>query len=76
MTKPTTERTPVGIQYVLPGAERTLIARARRPYPAEGDQLVIPGAEAISERQLAERKMGQPLQPRVSQRTLKGTMFE
>lgn len=75
MSKPTVEKTAAGAQYVLPGAERTIIAKARHPYRADGDQLVIPGAERVSEKELAERKMAEPVRPRVRQRDLKGTMF-
>ena len=44
---PTTERTPIGDQYVLPGAER-IAKPKRRTFKADGNQLVIPGAERIS----------------------------
>lgn len=71
----TTEHTAAGVQYVLPGAERTIIAGARHPYHADGDQLVIPGAEKISDQELAERQGVKPLRPRVGQRSLTGTMF-
>lgn len=72
MSKTTTERTTAGTQYVLPGAERVIIAKARHPHRADGDQLVIPGAEAISERELVERKMAEGIRPRARQRSLKG----
>lgn len=75
MPKITIERTAAGAQYVLPGAERTIIAKARHPYRADGDQLVIPGAERIPEKELLERKMAEAIRPRVRQRSLKGTMF-
>lgn len=74
--KPTTERTREGVQFVLPGAERTVIAKARHPYRNDGDQLVLPGAEKISDRALAERVGEQPLQSRRQQKSLRGTMFK
>lgn len=73
--KPTTERTREGVQFVLPGAERTIIRKARHPYRNDGDQLVIPGAEKITDKALAERMAQKPLRPRRRQKDLRGTMF-
>ena len=46
---PSIEKTPIGMQYVIPGAER-IVKPKRRVFKADGDQLVIPGAERISTR--------------------------
>lgn len=71
-----TEKTAIGLQYVIPGTER--IVRPKRPTfstdptPA-GDQLVIPGAERISTGEYAARLIGKPLTPRRGQVGLRGT---
>jgi len=69
---PTTERTAIGDQYVLLGAER-IAKPKRRTYNADGDQLVIPGAERISMQAHLARLAEKPLQPRRGQRSLRGT---
>lgn len=68
------EKTNIGLQYVIPGAERVL-SRAIPPprYAAEGAQLVIPGTERISTREFLMRKMAGPVRPRRNQRSLAGT---
>ncbi|MBM3514708.1 MAG: hypothetical protein FJX59_13495 [Alphaproteobacteria bacterium] len=69
-----TETTAVGVQYVIPGAERTVLKKTKRPrYAADGDQLVLPGAERISTGLLLARRWNQPLKPRVGQISLNGT---
>ena len=69
---PTTERTAIGDQYVIPGAER-ISKPKRRAFKADGDQLVIPGAERISTRVYLARLSEKPLQARRGQRGLRGT---
>ena len=66
------ERTRAGLQFMIPGTEKP-IARQRIRYPADGAQLVIPGAEQISGRTLINRMIQKPLRPRVGQRGLSGT---
>ena len=41
------EKTPIGMQYVIPVTER-IVKPKRRVYRRDGDQLVIHGAERIS----------------------------
>lgn len=68
----TTEKTAIGTQYVIPGAERIVKPR-RRVFEAEGDQLVTPGAERISTRSYLARLVEKPLQARRGQVGLRGT---
>lgn len=70
--EPTTESTPAGVQYVLPGAERRLPPRPKR-YGSDGDQFVLPGAERISMRALLQRRMAQPITSRCKQRPVQTT---
>ena len=72
----TIETTEFGLQYVIPGMER--IKKSKRPVfgadgTPSGDQLVIPGAEAISTKEYLERLAGKPLVPRRGQIGLRGT---
>ena len=68
------EKTNVGLQYVIPGAERVVpVAAPAIEYATEGAQFVIPGAEQISTRELVSRMMAQPISPRSRQRGLAGT---
>ena len=69
---PSIERTPIGIQYVIPGTER-IAKPKRRAFKADGDQLVIPGAERISTRAYLARLAEKPIRPRRGQRGLRGT---
>jgi hypothetical protein len=73
----TLEKTPVGLQYVLPGAEQvkrvTPVAVPSMQYSTDGAQFVIPGAEQISTGELLMRKMAEPIRPRTRQRGLVGT---
>jgi hypothetical protein len=69
---PSIERTPIGMQYVLPGAER-IANRKRRTFKTDGDQLVIPGAERISTRVYLARLADKPITPRRGQVGLRGT---
>jgi hypothetical protein len=67
------ERTGAGLQYLIPGTERRTLPKCAKPEHArEGDQYVIPGAEPISTRELLSRLAGKPIQPRRTQRGLKG----
>ena len=67
------EKTSVGLQYVIPGAERrTPVTAPSMRYTTDGAQLVIPGAEQISTRELMVRKMAEPIRPRRGQRGLAG----
>ncbi len=69
---PSIEKTAIGEQYVIPGAER--IAKPKlRAFKADGDQFVIPGAERISTRAYLARLSARPLQARHGQRGLRGT---
>jgi hypothetical protein len=68
----TVEKTPLGMQYVIPGMERVVKLR-RRAFKADGDQLVIPGAERISTRKYLARLAKKPLAPRSGQIGLHGT---
>jgi hypothetical protein len=66
------ERTRAGQQFVIPGTEKpTPIPRTK--YPSDGSQLVIPGAERISQKSLLNRLMRKPFRPRLGQRGLSGT---
>jgi hypothetical protein len=68
------EKTSVGMQYVIPGAERiTPVPVPSIQYSTEGAQFVIPGAEQISTGALLMRKMAEPIRPRSRQRGLAGT---
>jgi hypothetical protein len=68
------EKTKVGLQYVIPGAESiTRIATPSKQYATDGAQFVIPGAEQISTRELVSRIMAQPIRPERRQRGLAGT---
>ena len=68
------EKTSVGMQYVIPGAERiTAVTTPPMRYPTDGAQFVIPGAEQISTGELLARKMAEPIRPRSRQRGLAGT---
>ena len=66
------ERTPVGMQYVIPGTER-IVKPKQRTFKADGDQLVIPGAEKISTKEYLARLAKKPLTPRRGQVGLRGT---
>jgi hypothetical protein len=66
------ERTKAGQQFVIPGTEKP-IPKPRKKYASDGSQLVIPGAEQISEKALLKRLMRKPFRPRVGQRSLSGT---
>jgi hypothetical protein len=66
------EETTVGMQYVIPGTERPTKPR-RRSYKADGNQLVIPGAERISTREYLLRLAERPLVARRGQVGLHGT---
>ena len=67
------EKTSIGLQYVIPGAERiTPGATPAMRYPTDGAQLVIPGAEQISTGELLMRKMAEPIRPRTRQRGVAG----
>ena len=72
----TIEKTPVGMQYVIPGAER-IVKPKRKAFKAErtpaGVQLVIPGAEKISTSEYVARLVDRPLTPRRGQVGLCGT---
>lgn len=69
------EETDEGLQYVLPGAERIPSPAVQQPpqYPADGAQLVIPGTEQISTRELTARMMERPLRSHRQQRSPAGT---
>ena len=68
------EKTSVGMQYVIPGAERvTPVAVPSMRYSTDRIQFVIPGAEQISTGELLMRKMAEPIRPRTRQRGLAGT---
>ena len=68
------EKTNIGLQYVIPGAERVLpVTTPSAQFTSEGSQFVIPGAEPISTRELISRKMAEPLKPRRGQKSLLGT---
>jgi hypothetical protein len=68
------EKTSVGMQYVIPGAERIVpVAAPSMRYSTDGTQFVIPGAEQISTGELLMKKMAEPIRPRTRQRGLAGT---
>jgi hypothetical protein len=68
------EPTATGLQYVIPGTERPPAKTPKRPaYAAEGDQLVIPGAEPIGTRALIERLAARPIRPSRGQKSPAGT---
>jgi hypothetical protein len=68
------ERTAVGLQYVIPGAERQLPrVTDRTKYAVEGEQLVIPGADPVPAKELYSRLALKPLRPRRAQVSLHGT---
>jgi hypothetical protein len=68
------EKTSVGMQYVIPGAERiTPVTTPPMRYPTDGAQFVIPGAEQIGTGELLMRKIAEPIRPRTRQRGMAGT---
>ena len=68
------EKTSVGMQYLIPGAERIVpVAVPSRRYSTDGAQFVIPGAEQIGTGEFLMRKMAEPIRPRTRQRGLAGT---
>jgi len=68
------EQTSIGLQYVIPGAERIMpVATPSMRYSADGAQFVIPGAEQISTGELLTRKMAEPIRPRSRQRGMAAT---
>jgi hypothetical protein len=68
------EKTIVGLQYVIPGAEQIVpVAVPSMQYSTDGAQFVIPGAEQISTGELLMRKLAEPIRPRTRQRGLAGT---
>ena len=66
------EETPNGLQYVIPGTER-IVKPKPRVFKADGDQLVIPGAEKISTAEQMSRLAEKPLVARRGQVGLRGT---
>ena len=66
------ERTQAGIQFVIPGTEKPKVPQ-RVKYPHDGSQLVIPGAEKISQGVLLARLTERPIKPRLGQKSLAGT---
>ena len=69
------EKTPTGMQYVIPGMERIVKPRPRAfktDWTPAGDQLVIPGAERISQAEHVARLVDRPLKPRRRQVGLRG----
>jgi hypothetical protein len=66
------ERTQAGLQFVIPGTEKPKAA-PRVKYPQDGDQLVIPGAENITQSALLARLQEKPITPRLGQKSLAGT---
>lgn len=70
------ERTAVGLQYVIPGAEKKPPrATDRIKYASEGEQLVIPGADPVPIKDLFSRMASKPLRPRRAQVSLYGTVL-
>ena len=68
------EKTSVGMQYVIPGAERiTPVEVPSIQYSTDGAQFVIPGAEQISTGALLMRKIAEPIKLRTRQLGLAGT---
>ena len=70
------EKTPTGMQYVIPGTERIVKPRPRAfkaDWTPAGEQLVIPGAERISQAKYVARLIDRPLKPRRRQVGLRGT---
>jgi len=66
------EKTNIGLQYVIPGTERPVKPK-RQIFKADGDQLVIPGAERISTKEYLSRLAEKPLMARRGQIGLRGT---
>lgn len=69
---PTTERTTVGIQYVLPGAERRTAPRSVYSVDVDG-QLLIAGFEPVSESEKLRKRAIDPLKPRLAQKAAEYT---
>ena len=65
------EKTAIGMQYIIPGTERP-VKPQRRSYKADGNQLVIPGAERISTAEHLSRLAEKPLSARRGQVGLQG----
>jgi hypothetical protein len=65
------EKTNIGMQYVIPGTEQPVKAK-RRAYKADGNQLVIPGAERISTAEHLSRLAEKPMVARRRQVELQG----
>ena len=59
------ERTPSGLQYLIPGTELRTRPNSTKPeLPKEGDQYMFPGTEPISTRELLLRLASKPIGPR------------
>jgi hypothetical protein len=69
---PKAERTPLGLQYLIPGVEPRQPPNVRK-YARDGNQLVLPGAERISIRQLLQRRMAEQMAARKRQRPIQAT---
>jgi hypothetical protein len=70
--KPTTERTAIGEQYVIPGTER-IAKPKRRLFKTEGKQFVIPGTERVSVGVQLKRLSEKPMRSRRGQVGMRGT---
>jgi hypothetical protein len=68
----TVDKTPLGMEYVIPGTEQVVKPR-RRAFKADGDQHVIPGAEQILDKEIPARLAEKPMSPRRGQIGLCGT---
>ena len=75
------ERTRAGDQFIIPGTEKPAQAKPRKPRwtgPMEADgsgQAVLPGAERISDKVLAERRWADKARPKRGQKAPGGPLF-
>jgi hypothetical protein len=67
------EKTPFGLQYVIPGTEMPKASLPKELPSAEGDQYVLTGAESISVREFLLKQQSKPMKPRVPQKPVRGT---
>jgi len=69
------EKTPLGLQYVIPGTEMPKASLPKELPRAEGAQYVLSGAESISLREFLKRQQSKPMKPRVPQKPVSGTVL-
>jgi hypothetical protein len=56
-------------------AQQPNLARTKTESTSAGEQHVIPGAEKVSDAEVAKRKAGEPLKPKVGQKPANEGLF-